>query len=237
MEYRTDPADLSALELEKNRSPLYKHVAKTYAWLFLGLALTFTTAYSLIATGLVWFVFMVWWLPLALLIGELVLVGFLTSRIAQYSVGKVKAIFIGYSLLSAVTFSAVLLMYQAQSVILAFGVAAVFFGTMAAFGLVTKRDVSGFRWVILAGLIALLVMQLVATIFHLQGLDTVLCFVGLALFMGITTYDAKRTKDYYYLFEGNAQMLDKMAIYSALALYLDFMNIFLYLLRLFGKRK
>ena len=219
MEYRTDPADLSALELEKNRSPLYKHVAKTYAWMFLGLALTFTTAYALIATGLVW------------------LVGFLTSRIAQYSVGKVKAIFIGYSLLSAVTFSAVLLMYQAQSVILAFGVAAVFFGTMAAFGLVTKRDVSGFRWVILAGLIALLVMQLVATIFHLQGLDTVLCFVGLALFMGITTYDAKRTKDYYYLFEGNAQMLDKMAIYSALALYLDFMNIFLYLLRLFGKRK
>ena len=108
---------------------------------------------------------------------------------------------------------------------------------MAAAGLITKRDVSGFAPLILFGLLALLLMGAVNLFLGLEGFETAICFIGVAIFLGVTTYDSKKVKDYYHAFEGDAEMLEKVSIYSALNLYLDFINLFLYLLRLLGKRK
>lgn len=234
--YTNGNADMSYVEMN-TKSPLYKHVAKTYAWMFLGLLLTFLTCVALYATKLVIALFITWWLPFALLVAKLALVVFLTARLHKMSVGAARGIFLGFSVLTGVTLSPLMLMYEAGSAIFLFGVAALFFGVMAGAGLVTKRDVSGFAPIVLFGLIALVVMELVSLFIHMPMLDTVICFIGIAIFLGVTTYDAKKCKDYYHAYENDAQMLDKVSIFSALNLYLDFINLFLYLLRLLGKRR
>lgn len=226
---------------DRAKYPLYRHVAKTYGWMFLGLLLTFTTA-SLLYMGLASGMTILYSLygkvgSIVTLVAQLGLVVYFSARFTKYSVATAKAIFIAYSILTGVTFSILFLVYQLTSIVLAFGVAALFFGVMAAAGLITKRDVSGLRPIVLIGLVALIVMELISLLFHLDGFDTMICFLGIAIFMGITTYDAKRTKDLYYAFQTQDVMLEKVAIYSALELYLDFINLFLYLLRLFGKRK
>lgn len=235
--YQQDPADLSALEMERGGNPLYKHVAKTYLWMFLGLAITFSVGVALAATGLIFLVYAVPMMSIVLLVAQVVLVICLSARITKISVNACRAIFIGYSALTGVTVAAVLVLYGADIALLAFGVGALFFGSMAVAGLVTKRDLSGFRHIILFGLIALLVMQVINMFLRADSFDTMLCFFGIALFLGVTTYDAKKTKDFYYAFQGDEAMLDKVSIYSALNLYLDFINLFLYLARLLGKRR
>lgn len=235
--YQQGNADLSAMEAERYQSPLYKHVAKTYLWMFIGLAITFVIGMGLYMSGLVFVFFSVPMMSILLLIAQIALVVWLSARITKLSVNACRAIFLGYSALTGVTVGAVLAIYGAGIALFAFGVASLFFGCMAVAGLLTKRDVSGFRSLILFGLVALLAMQLVNMFLGLESFDSMICLIGVALFLGITTYDAKKTKDYFYAFEGNQAMLDKVSIYSALNLYLDFINLFLYLIRLLGKRR
>lgn len=235
--YEQGNADLSSLEAQRAQSPLYKHVAKTYLWMFIGLAITFTVGLVLYSSGLVYMFYAIPMMSIILLVAQIVLVVCLSSRITKLSVNACRAIFIGYSALTGITIGAVLAIYGASIALLSFAVAALFFGTMAVAGLITKRDVSGYRSIVLFGIIALLVMQLVNMFLRLDSFDTMICFIGVALFLGITTYDSKRTKDYYYAFEGDQEMLNKVSIYSALNLYLDFINLFLYLVRLLGKRR
>lgn len=226
-----------SLEAERGQNPLYKHVAKTYLWMFFGLAITFAIGLSLYASNLVFFFYAIPMLSIVLLIAQLGLVIFLSARITKISVNACRAVFVAYSALTGITIGAVLAVYGASIAMLAFGVSAFFFGCMAAAGLITKRDVSGFRSLVVFGLLALIVMQLINMFLHLDSFDTIICLAGVAIFLGITTYDSKKTKDLYYAFEGNQEMLDKASIYSALELYLDFINLFLYLVRLLGKKK
>lgn len=235
--YQQGNADLSAMEAERYQSPLYKHVAKTYLWMFIGLAVTFTVGMGLYRSNLIYQLYAVPMMSIALLVAQIVLVVWLSARITKLSITACRAIFLGYSALTGVTVGAVLAIYGAPVAMFAFGVASLFFGCMAVAGLITKRDVSGFRYIIVFGLVALLLMQLVNMFLNLSSFDTMICFIGVALFLGITTYDAKKTKDYFYAFEGNQAMLDKVSIYSALNLYLDFINLFLYLIRLLGRRR
>lgn len=235
--YQQGNADLSALEAERSQSPLYKHVAKTYLWMLIGLAITFFIGMALNATNLIYAVYAMPMLFIALLVAQIILVVCLSSRITKMSVNACKGIFIGYSALTGITVGGVLAIYGAPVALLAFAVGALFFGSMAVAGLITKRDLSGFRSIILFGLIALIVMQVVNMFLGLDSFDTMICFIGIALFLGITTYDSKKTKDYFYAFEHDQAMLDKVSIYSALNLYLDFINLFLYLVRLLGRRR
>lgn len=235
--YQQGNADLSAMEAERYQSPLYKHVAKTYLWMFIGLAVTFAVGMGLYRSNLIYQFYAVPMMSIALLAAQIVLVVWLSARITKLSLTACRAIFLGYSALTGVTVGAVLAIYGAPVAMFAFGVASLFFGCMAVAGLITKRDVSGFRYIIVFGLVALLLMQLVNMFLNLSSFDTMICFIGVALFLGITTYDAKKTKDYFYAFEGNQAMLDKVSVYSALNLYLDFINLFLYLIRLLGRRR
>ena len=99
--YTNGNADMSYVETN-TKSPLYKHVAKTYAWMFLGLLLTFLTCVALYATKLVIALFITWWLPFALLVAKLALVVFLTARLHKMSVGAARGIFLGFSVLTGV---------------------------------------------------------------------------------------------------------------------------------------
>lgn len=235
--YQQGNADLSALEQERRRNPLYKHVAKTYLWMCIGLAITFLIGFGLTESKMIFLIYAMPLAPIILLVLQIILVVALSSRITKLSVGACRGIFLGYSALTGVTMGAVLTIYDAGSALLAFGVSAFFFGSMAVAGLVTKRDLSKFGPVVVFGLVALLVMQVLNMFLRLETLDVMLCFIGIALFLGITTYDAKKTKDFYYAFENSPEMLEKVSIFSALNLYLDFINLFLYLIRLLGKRR
>ncbi|MCI8650413.1 MAG: Bax inhibitor-1/YccA family protein [Anaerotruncus sp.] len=235
--YTNGNADLSYSE-QQARNPLYKHVAATFGWMFLGLLLTFVTAFGIcMSPALLFLFFSSTWSPFVLLIAQLFLVGFLSARIQHFSVGTARGIFLAYSVLSGASLTPILLLYDLTSVIFCFLVAALFFGIMAVAGLVTKRDVARFAPIVLIGLVTMLIMQLISMFLNLPQFDTIISFVGIALFMGITTYDAKRTKDFYYSFQHDEAMLHKVSIFSALELYLDFLNLFLYLIRLLGRKK
>ena len=114
------------LERERSLPPIYKHVAKTYAWMFLGLAITFAVGQLLNVTGMVYAIFLFRALPIVLLVGELALVWFLTSRLGTQSVAATRALFVVYSALSGVTFSAVLAIYGVGQALVFCGLAAVF---------------------------------------------------------------------------------------------------------------
>lgn len=145
-------------------------------------------------------------------------------------------LFFAYAVLNGITFSAVFFAYDVQILLTVFALTSLYFGVLAAYGWFTKRDLSGLRPILTAGLIFLLVFWLISMFLPLSGFDRIICFVGLAVFMGLTAYDTQKIKQLHAAFEGDYEMSKKASIFAALQLYLDFINIFLYILRLLGRR-
>ncbi len=220
-----------------NTLTLSQYTSKTFFYMFLGLILTFVTPYIISATPLGYYLYSNPALPMILLLVELFLVIILSRLIHKLSVGAAFALFFGYAFINGVTFSSIFILYSFQSLIFIFAMASLYFGALAAYGYFTKRDLSGLAPILSAGLIVMMVFWVLSLFLNLSGLDTIMCVVGLAIFMGLTAYDMQKIKTYYNMYGSNPEMAKKASIISALQLYLDFINIFLYLLRLFGKRK
>lgn len=219
---------------------LNQYMTKTFGWMFAGLLVTFATGIATVVSGLI--------VPLvttgliyAAIIGELVLVFVLSGRITKIQPSTATGLFFLYAVLNGMNLSTIFLVYDLGSLVLAFLVGAVYFGVMAVYGAATQKDLTGWGPKLLGGLIAMLVCSLVGSFFSLFGmnfgvLDLVLCAVGLLIFMGLTAYDTQMLKHHYAYFGGDAAMLHKASIIGALNLYLDFINIFLYILRMVGRR-
>lgn len=219
---------------------LSQYMTKTFGWMFAGLLVTFATGIGTVLSGLI--------VPLvttgliyATLIAELVMVFVLSGRITKIQPSTATGLFFGYAVLNGMNLSTLFLVYDFASLILAFLVGAVYFGVMAVYGATTHRDLTGWGPKLLGGLIAILVCSLVGNLFSLFGMrfqlmDLLLCAVGLLIFMGLTAYDTQMLKHHYAYFGGDAAMLHKASIIGALNLYLDFINIFLYILRMVGRR-
>ena len=159
------------------------------------------------------------------------LVFVLSGRITQIRPSTATGLFFAYAVLNGLNLSAIFLVYDFSSLILAFLVGAVYFGVMAVYGATTHRDLTGWGPKLLGGLIAMLVCSLVGSLFGVffgmsfGMMDLLLCAVGLFLFMGLTAYDTQMLKHHYAYFGGDAAMLHKASIIGALNLYLDFINI------------
>ena len=219
---------------------LTQYMTKTFGWMFAGLLVTFATGIATVVSGLI--------VPLvtsgllfATCIAELVLVFVLSGRITQIQPSTATGLFFLYAVLNGINLSTIFLVYNVGSLVLAFLVGAVYFGVMAVYGATTNRDLTGWGPKLFAGLFALVICSLVGSLFSIFGLgfgvmDLVLCAVGLLLFMGLTAYDTQMLKHHYAYFGGDAAMLHKASIIGALNLYLDFINIFLYILRMVGRR-
>ena len=212
-------------------------VAKTYLWMFLGLLTTFIASMVTIESGVFYLVFTTPAIFYALLIVEVALVWILAGRLQKMSVGAATAMFFVYALVNGITLSSIFFLYELESVSLIFVGAAIIYGIMSLFGFVTKSDLSGIGKVLIFGIFGLALFWLLSLFFDLTQLEMVVSFIGLALFLGITAYDTQKMKHFYVAYQNDAAMLKKASIYSALQLYLDFINVFLYLLRLLGKRK
>ena len=209
------------------------YTAKTFGWMFLGLLTTFVLSIALYSTGAIFQLYNSL-LPYVLMIAELVVVIYLSARVHKLSVSAARGLFFAYAALNAVTFSTLFALYSVSSLIFVFGMTALYFGIMAIYGAVTKSDLSRIRPVLLFGLIALLAMMLLSI--FIPALNTGMCLIGVVIFVAFTAYDTQMIRRNYMMFQGNPELLQKASIISALQLYLDFINLFLYLLRLFGRR-
>lgn len=219
---------------------LSEFMSKSFGWMFAGLLVTFGVGIGAVASGLI-FPIINSGLFIFTSIAELVMVFVLSARVQKLQPSTATALFFGYAVLNGINLSSIFLVYDYGTLILAFLVGAVYFGVMAVYGNVTDRDLTGWGPKLMGGLVALIVCALVGSLLSMFGLnfgiaDLLLCAVGLLIFMGLTAYDTQKLKYYYSYFGGDAAMLHKASIIGALNLYLDFINIFLYIVRMLGRR-
>lgn len=210
-------------------------LAKVFNWMAVGLGITGVTAYFTASTGLARVII---GSPLFLIIGigTIGLVFFLSARIDKIQAGTASALFVVYSLLNGLFFSTVFLRYTGSSIGGTFLITAGMFGAMAVYGLVTKRDLSGWGSFLFMGLIGIIIASIVNIFLKSPGMYWVTSMIGVLIFTGLTAYDVQKIKTMgeQGIMEQGAEAITKGSIMGALALYLDFINLFLMLLRFFG---
>jgi len=170
---------------------------------------------------------------------EFVAVITFTALTYKASASVLKMIFLVYSVLTGITLSAIGAIYDPYAIISAFTGTVVLFTVLAIYGYVTKEDLSKYRSILMVGLIALIVMGGINFFIQSDGLMWISSMLGVAVFIVFIAYDVNRIKNNVisYALEEDAGILDKIEIHGALALYLDFVNLFLYILRILGRRK
>ena len=216
------------------------YFTQVFAWMAAGLAVTGGVAAAVYSSGTALHTFEGSSGPtifIILAVLELALVAGLVGLVQHMNLFEARATFIGYAVLNGVTFSVIFLAYTTSSVVSTFFVTAAMFGAVALWGYATKRDLTGWGTFLFMALFGLLV-GLVVNLFWLNNtLYWVTTAVGVLLFSAYTAYDVQRLKNYEPPPGADYVVVEKNAIVGALALYLDFVNLFLYLLRILGKSK
>ncbi len=216
---------------------LRKYINKVFGTMAIGMLITAAIAYfcfmdlmsgGFIARILYTNTLAVW----LLLIAQIGIVIYLSARLQKMSIGSARVCFYVYCVINGITFGTLPLVYGIGNVFVAFLYAAVLFGCCAIIGRTTKVDLTKFSGLFMGGLIALLIMQVLNMFFHFGG--SAMGFLGIALFLGLTAWDMQMIKRNYYYLANSGEIAEKYSIISALNLYLDFINIFLYVLQIMG---
>ena len=208
------------------------YMTRTYRWMASGLLITFAMAYITATTQLIYLVDSLYFV---LTIAELALVFVLSSRVQNMSVDAARATFFGYALLNGMVLSYYFIAFSVGTLVMAFLATAVYFGLMAVYGTTTHKDLSGWGPKLMMGLFALIITGFVGMLFGMSFLTTVLySAVGLVVFMLLTAYDTQKLSQMFSYYAYDGELAEKASIYGALTLYLDFINIFLYVVRLLG---
>ena len=225
--------------MERSGETLSRYTAQAFLWMALGLLVTFGVSIVGYVTLLPLYILAInEYALIVLTVLELIVVIVLSAKLHSMPIGAARALFLVYALLNGVVFSTYFFLFELSSMVLAFGAAALYFGVMAAVGYFAKVDFSRIRNLLFGGLIFLVVFGLLSMFIPaLAMFDRIVCLVGIAIFMLYTAYDTQKLQHLYQSFAGNEVMLKKVSVFMALELYLDFVNLFLYLLRLFGKKK
>ncbi len=218
-------------EVKQQASTIF--LAKVFNWMAIGLGLTGVVAMFVASSGLAvklqpFFMF--------IMIAELGLVFFLSARINKIEAATATGLFIGYAALNGVTMSMIFLIYTSSSIAATFMITAGMFGAMAVYGFVTKRDLSGMGSFMFMGLIGIIIASVVNIFMQSSALYWAISLIGVFVFVGLTAYDVQKIKTMgeQGIMEQGEAAVQKGAIMGALALYLDFINLFLMLLRFFG---
>lgn len=212
---------------------------KVYVWMTLALVITGFVAYGVasspgIITALVSNKLLFW----GLFIAELALVWTVSARINRLSLTTATLLFILYSALNGATLSLILLVYTMQSIASVFFITAGTFDVMAAIGYFTKADLSSLGKILMMALIGLIIATVVnAFLLKSGGFSLILSYVGVLIFVGLTAYDTQKIKQMLIMADDVNEETQKIALLGSLSLYLDFINLFLYLLRIFGNSR
>jgi hypothetical protein len=224
-------------ELEASRAfPML--MRKVYIWMSLALVITGFAAY-LVATSpaLVSVIFsnsLVFW---GLIIGELALVLGLSAAINRLSLTTATLMFVLYSVINGITLSSIFLVYTASSIVSVFFITAGTFAAMAAYGYFTKSDLTSVGKFLFMALIGIIIASIVNIFMKSSGLSMIISYAGVLIFVGLTAYDTQKIKEMLMQAPDMSESVQKMALLGALTLYLDFINLFLHLLRILGNRR
>ena len=212
-------------------------MSKVYLWMTLALLTTGLTAYYVASNeSILYSIFNKAGIPIALFVAELVLVMILSVRIMKMSFATAGIIFTLYSILNGVTFSLIFAVYTMESIASTFFITAGTFGAMSLVGLFTKKNLSTMGRFLFMALIGLIIATIVNIFVASTAFGWALTYAGVLIFCGLTAYDTQKMKEILMNMEGDNNML-KIALMCSLSLYLDFINLFLYLLRIFGDRE
>ncbi|MFN7662903.1 MAG: Bax inhibitor-1 family protein [Alphaproteobacteria bacterium] len=224
---------------------LRSYMMKVYGYMFMGLSFTGFMAFAVtripelqqllfaidatgryVPSGFTWF----------LLFAQVGAVLFLSLRINHLQSNTARLIFFAYALLMGLSLSSVFLVYTGASLSRVFFITSSVFGAMTLYGYVTKRDLTGFGSFLFMGLIGIVLASLVNIFLKSSMMDFIVSVLGVLIFTGLTAYDTQRIKEIYYE-NDSGEVQSKKAVMGALALYLDFINLFLHLLRFLGDRR
>jgi len=209
-----------------------------YNWMALGLVLTALVAYGTLAyPPLLEAIFSNRTLFFGLMIGEIGLVVVLSAAINRLSAGVAGLLFLLYSAINGLTLSFIFLIYTQSSIVSTFFITAGTFGVMSVYGAVTKRDLTSWGSFFFMGLLGLIIASVVNIFLHSAMIYWITSYIGVFIFIGLTAYDTQKIRRMSQAGFTDQATRSKVAILGALTLYLDFINLFLYLLRIFGRRR
>ena len=234
----TKPYAQSSQSTEERENSFQAIFRAIYGWMTVGLVASGATAWWTVASGFYKTVFSGYTF-LLLVLAELILVSVLSARIQKLSSMTAKGLFLAYSVLNGLTLSSIFLAYQLGSIQRIFFLAAAMFGGLALFGTMTRMNLSRIGSICMMGLFGIVIAILVNLFLKSGALDMAISVVGIVVFTGLTIWDAQKLR---MLAEnaaarGERDGMSRVAILGALELYLDFINLFLMLLNLFGKRR
>lgn len=209
-----------------------KVFGKVFMWMFIGLLITFLTGYVVSSNDNMLYNIFSGGTYFILIIIELVLVVYLSARIHKMQVTTARIVFILYSFVSGLTFGSIFIVFKMSSIMLIFLITAILFGIFALIGRFTKLDLTKAGTILLMMLLGIVICTFVNVFLKNDTLDLFVSYISIIVFLGFTAYDMQKIKMLSYEFDDE----DKIAIIGALELYLDFINIFIDLLRIFGKR-
>jgi len=212
-------------------------ITKVYNWMALALFITGLVSYFVASSPeLINIIIGSKFVFYGLLIGELLLVIYLTRSIDKLSQNMVIAGFLLYAVLNGLTMSFIFMIYTSNSIATTFYVTAGTFGAMSLYGYYTKKDLTSLGNMAMMGLIGIIVASIVNMFLQNDMMSWIITYLGVAIFVGLTAYDTQKLKNLGSQGFVNDESMEKMSIMGALTLYLDFINMFLFLLRIFGNR-
>lgn len=212
---------------------------KVYLWMAMALVITGVTSYGVASSpGLMQAILTNNALLWVLIIAEFGLVFAISAAINKLSLTTATLLFVLYSVINGATLSVIFLVYTMESIASVFFITAGTFGVMAFIGYTTKKDLTSLGKMLLMALIGLIIATLV-NVFFIQssGFSLIVSYVGVLIFVGLTAYDSQKIKQMLLQAPDAGEIAQKLALLGALTLYLDFINLFIYLLRIFGDRK
>ncbi len=211
---------------------------KVYVWMALALVITGVTAYGVassptLLTAIYTNQILLW----GLIIGELVLVIAISAAINRLSLSTATLLFILYSAINGATLSSIFVLFEIGTIGKVFFITAGTFAVMAFYGYTTKSDLSSLGKILFMALLGLIIATIVNVFLKSTTFDYILSYIGVLIFTGLTAWDTQKIKQMLQTQYDMSEGAQKLALLGALTLYLDFINLFLYLLRIFGRRE
>ena len=212
-------------------------MTKVYGWMTIALVITgFTAMFTAMTPALTEFIFSSKLVFYGLIIGELLLVGSLIMAVQRMSPLVAALVFIGYSALNGLTLSSIFFLYTSGSIALTFFITAGTFGVMSIYGYTTKADLTRIGNLAMMALIGVIIASIANFFLESETLYWIISYVGVAIFVGLVAYDTQKIKNISASMDVTSAEGKRASVIGALTLYLDFINLFLFLLRLFGRR-
>ncbi len=217
---------------------LASFMQKIYAWMTSGLIVTGLVAHGLyVNEEILKAIFSFKWSLLLLLVAQIGLVSFLALRINKMSYSTALIVFFLYSASVGITMAPIFFIYKIASIGMVFGITAGMFAVMATYGYFTQTDLSRFGSILLMGLVGIIIASLANMYFQNTMAELVISYIGVIIFTALIAFDVQKIKWIFQEAQGDRTLENKVSILCALTLYLDFINLFIFLLRLLGVRK